>query len=329
MILVTGGAGFIGSAIVWRLNQRGIDDIIVVDHLGGTEKWKNLISLHFSDYFDKTEFIEKLENGHFGDNIDAIFHMGACSSTTEQNADYLIENNYKYTVRLSEWREKHPSCRFIYASSAATYGNGKQGYHDVENKLDLLRPLNMYGFSKHMFDLLALRRGWFQHIVGLKYFNVFGPNEYHKNEMRSVINKAYPSVRDEGKISLFRSYRNNYKDGEQLRDFIYIKDAVDMTLFFFDHPDVNGIFNVGTGLTRSWNDVAKALFQAVGKPLSIKYIPMPDGLKEKYQYFTRADMTKLQLAGYSHSYISLEDAVKEYVHDYLSSDAHLSVTTRQ
>lgn len=325
MIIVTGGAGFIGSAIVWRLNKRGIDDIVVVDHLGETEKWKNLVSLRFSDYFDKSDFIEKLEAGYFGDSIRAIFHMGACSSTTERNADYLVENNYRYTARLAAWHQKHRFCRFIYASSAATYGDGEQGYRDAEDELHLLRPLNMYGYSKHMFDLLAFRKGWLSHIVGLKYFNVFGPNEYHKGDMRSVINKAYPLVRDEGKIRLFKSYRDEYKDGEQLRDFIYVKDAVDMTLFFFDNPQINGIFNIGTGAARSWNEVAASLLQAVGKPINIEYIPMSDKLKEKYQYYTCADMTKLRSAACSHTCMELDAAVKEYVRDYLNPNKHFSV----
>jgi len=252
--------------------------------------------------------------------------MGACSSTTEKNSDYLVENNYRYTARIAAWQEEHRFCRFIYASSAATYGDGGLGYRDAEDELHLLRPLNMYGYSKHMFDLLALRKGWLPHIVGLKYFNVFGPNEYHKEDMRSVINKAYPLVRDEGKICLFKSYREEYKDGEQLRDFIYVKDAVDMTLFFLDNPQINGIFNIGTGTARSWNEVAASLFQAAGMPLNIEYIPMPDKLKGKYQYYTCADMTKLRSAGCPHTCMDLDAAVKEYARDYLQSNKYLSVT---
>jgi len=324
MIIVTGGSGFIGSAIVWQLNSRGIDDIVVVDHLGEVEKWKNLVPLRFSDYLDKSDFIKKLEAGYFGNSIKAIFHMGACSSTTEKDADYLIENNYRYTARIAMWHEKHPGCRFVYASSAATYGDGQQGYRDKEDELHILRPLNMYGYSKHMFDLLALRKGWLQHIVGLKYFNVFGPNEYHKDDMRSVVNKAYPIVRDKGNICLFKSYRDDYKDGEQLRDFIYVKDVVEMTLFFLDNPEINGIFNIGTGNARSWNQVAASLFQAVGKPLNIEYIPMPDALKGKYQYYTCADMTKLQSAGCQHACMDIDMAVKEYVRNYLNLNKHLS-----
>ncbi len=325
MIIVTGGAGFIGSALVWRLNQRGEDDIIIVDHLAESEKWRNLVSLRYSDYFDRLQFVDKLEKGKFGKEIKALFHMGACTSTTEKNADYLIENNYRYTARLAEWHESHPECRFIYASSAATYGNGSIGYKDDEDQLSMFRPINMYAYSKHLFDLLAKRRGWLSDIVGLKYFNVFGPNENHKAEMRSVINKAYPDVRDKGTISLFKSYHKSYIDGEQMRDFIYVKDAVDMTLFFLDNKKINGIFNIGTGVARTWNDVAKSMFRAMGKTLSIEYIPMPDMLKNKYQYYTCADMEKLRDAGCAHTCISLEDAVDDYINMYLAKDILLGM----
>jgi ADP-L-glycero-D-manno-heptose 6-epimerase len=325
VIVVTGGAGFIGSALVWGLNQKGEDDIFIVDHLSESENWKNLISLRYNDYLDKEQFIVKLENNDFGDSIDAILHMGACSSTTEKDAYYLIENNYRYTARIAAWHEGHRKCRFIYASSAATYGNGDQGYSDNEDDLGNLRPLNMYGYSKHMFDLLAKRKGWFSDIVGLKYFNVFGPNENHKGDMRSVINKAYPGVRDKGTISLFKSYREDYKDGEQCRDFIYIKDAVEMTLFFLDKLDVNGLFNVGTGRVHSWNDVAKSMFNAVGKKVTIEYIPMLKDLKDKYQYYTCADMQKLRSAGCSHTCMGLEEAIKDYICMYLFKGAFLGM----
>lgn len=324
MIVVTGGAGFIGSALIWALNRRGEEDILVVDQLRQSEKWKNLVGLRFSDYLDKTVFIDRLTRGYFGKRIRAVLHMGACSDTTEKDADYLMENNYRYTARIADWRETQPHCRLIYASSAATYGDGGQGYADDEASLVELRPLNMYGYSKHLFDLLALRRGWLQRIVGLKYFNVFGPNEYHKGEMRSVINKAYPQVRDEGRIRLFKSHRPDYRDGEQLRDFIYVKDAVEMTLFFLDRPDIGGIYNIGTGRAQSWNEVAAALFKAAGQPLTIDYIPMPEALRGKYQYYTCADLTKLQAAGWSGVCRPLEEAVADYVGRYLAPEAHLS-----
>lgn len=324
MIVVTGGAGFIGSALIWALNRRGEDDILVVDHLRHTEKWKNLVGLRFTDYLDKSVFIDRLCRGHFGDRIRAILHMGACSATTEKDADYLMENNYRYTARIATWRESHPACRLIYASSAATYGDGSGGYDDDETALDQLRPLNMYGYSKHLFDLLALRRGWLKDIVGLKYFNVFGPNEYHKGDMRSVINKAYPQVRDHGVIRLFKSHRPDYRDGEQLRDFIYVKDAVAMTLFFLEGPGIGGIFNIGTGRARTWNDVAAALFQAAGQPLAIEYIPMPEDLQGKYQYHTCADLIKLRAAGWSQDCRDLDAAVDDYVRHYLAPEAYLS-----
>jgi ADP-L-glycero-D-manno-heptose 6-epimerase len=326
MIVVTGGAGFIGSAIIWALNRRGENDILVVDQLRRSEKWKNLVGLRFSDYLDKTVFIDRLGCGAFGNRIRAIFHMGACSDTTEKDADYLVENNYRYTARIADWRETQPHCRLIYASSAATYGDGAQGYGDDETSLAHLRPLNMYGYSKHLFDLLALRRGWLRQIVGLKYFNVFGPNEYHKGEMRSVINKAYPQVRDEGCIRLFKSHRPDYRDGEQLRDFIYVKDAVEMTLFFLDRPEIGGIYNIGTGRAQSWNEVAAALFKAAGRPANIDYIPMPEALRGKYQYYTCADLTKLQAAGWSGACRPLDEAVDDYVRRYLAPDAYLSQT---
>lgn len=323
MIVVTGGAGFIGSAVVCALNGRGIQDILIVDHLGMGEKWKNLTGLRYSGYLDKHQFIKDLEDGLIGEDIETIFHLGACSSTTEKNADYLMDNNYRYTLRIARWWEAHCNTRLIYASSAATYGDGEQGYCDDHSKLENLRPLNMYGYSKHFFDLCALRNGWLDQIVGLKFFNVFGPNEYHKDTMRSVINKAFPKVRDEGVITLFKSYRHDYKHGEQLRDFVYVKDAVAMTLFFYDHPDIGGIYNIGTGKARSWNDVGHALFSALKKKPAIEYCEMPAELQGKYQYFTEADLYKLRRAGFKSDCRSLEDSIEDYVVRYLSGHSYL------
>lgn len=323
MMIVTGGSGFIGSAVVWRLNKAGIKDVLVVDHLGNSGKWRNLVGLAFDDYLDKNVFIEKLEAGVFADSVDAIIHMGACSSTTEVNADYLMENNYRYTVRLASWVNEHPKCRFIYASSAATYGDGSLGYSDDEENLPKIRPMNMYGYSKHLFDLLARREGWLTKIVGLKFFNVFGPNEQHKGDMRSVISKAYPCIRKEGKMSLFKSYNPDFKDGEQKRDFIYIKDVVEVIMSFLERRDVNGLFNAGSGVARSWNDLAASVFKAVNKPVNIAYIDMPETLRDKYQYFTCADISKLNKTGYSKRFHSLEDAVDDYVHNYLIPDKNL------
>lgn len=323
MIVVTGGAGFIGSAIVWQLNKRGKSDIIVVDRLRNEEKWRNLVSLRFADYIDKEDFIEKLEEGFFGGDIEVIFHLGAYSSTTEKDADYLIRNNYQYSIRIGKWWEKHPGTRFIYASSAATYGDGGMGYVDDMEIIPKLRPLNMYGYSKQMFDLFALRQGWLEKIIGIKYFNVFGPNEYHKGDMRSVVNKAFARARDEGVISLFESYRPEYGNGEQVRDFIYVKDAVRMTLFFMDNPDIGGVYNIGTGKARSWNDLAKAIFSALGKEPVIEYIPMPEQLKDKYQYFTEADLSKLKATGCNTQCMELEESVRDYVCNYLQPHFYL------
>jgi len=322
MIVVTGGAGFIGSAVIESLNKRGITDILIVDRLGTSEKWHNLVTLQYLDFIHKDNFLGLLESEAFGSSIDVIFHLGACSSTTEHNADYLIENNFHYTLRIGKWWHKHSRVRFIYASSAATYGNGENGYSDDLQTINKLHPLNMYGYSKHLFDLYAHREGWLEKIVGLKFFNVFGPNEYHKGDMRSVISKAYPGVRDNGVMSLFKSYRSDYQDGGQLRDFIYVKDAVEMTLFFMDNQRVGGIYNIGTGKARSWNDLAKAIFAAAGKQPRIEYIPMPSNLQEKYQYFTEANLERLRAAGCKHKCMSLEDAVKDYVR-YLSSGKYL------
>ncbi|MGD8562065.1 MAG: ADP-glyceromanno-heptose 6-epimerase [Desulfarculaceae bacterium] len=317
MIVVTGGAGFIGSRLVHALNQKGSDDILVVDHLGKSEKWRNLNGLIFADYLDRSQFIQELEAGHFGAQIEAIFHLGACSSTIETNTGYLMENNYRYTCRLAAWRAEHPRCRLIYASSAATYGNGAQGYEDDQSAIERLRPLNAYGFSKHRFDLVAMRKGWLRDIAGLKYFNVFGPNEGHKGAMRSLIHKSFAGLRQEGVLRLFKSYRPDFADGEQVRDFIYVDDAVNITLFFLDNPSVNGIFNVGTGVGRTWNDLARAMFRALDMPVDIQYIDMPAHLRGKYQYFTQAEMTKLRQAGCEHQCLSLEDAVEKYLTEYL------------
>lgn len=321
MIIVTGGAGFIGSAIVWRLNQLGKDDIVIVDELGNEDKWKNLVGLKFADFIHKDDFISMILDEGISFDVESIIHMGANSSTTEKDADHLFSNNYEYTKELCKyalWRD----IRFIYASSAATYGNGSLGFDDDENKLETLRPLNMYGYSKQLFDVWAKRNGALNKIVGLKYFNVYGPNEYHKEDMRSVVHKAFEQVRDAGKVRLFKSKNKDYKDGGQMRDFIYVKDAVDMTLFFLDKKDKNGIFNVGTGKARTWNDLVKALFDAVGKPINIEYIDLPQHLTEKYQYFTEASLSKIRSAGYKQPTTTLEEGVTDYVKNYLLKNSY-------
>jgi ADP-L-glycero-D-manno-heptose 6-epimerase len=309
-IVITGGAGFIGRNTVEALNGSGYQNILIVDVLGKDEKWRNLRGLHYEDILAPEQFLALLERGA-APEIDAIVHLGACSATTEHDADHLLENNYRYTRNLCEWSLKH-QVRFIYASSAATYGDGARGYSDSDAATESLCPLNMYGYSKHMFDLWALRHKLFDRIVGLKYFNVFGPYEDHKGDMRSVVSKAYRQIGREGKVNLFKSYRPDYVDGEQKRDFIYVKDAVDVTLSFLGNSK-GGLFNCGTGIARTWKDLATAVFSTMGMPVHIDFIEMPDKLRAKYQYFTQADMTKLRASGYTQPFTSLEDAVTDYI----------------
>ena len=325
MIIVTGGAGFIGSALIAALNERQITDILVVDELGTDRKWKNLRNLSFTDYVEKDDFLEMVIEDKLDSSIDAVFHLGACSDTTETNASYLIKNNYEYSKLLAQWATAD-NIRFIYASSAATYGDGSVGFSDDQEKMENLRPLNMYGYSKHLFDLWARRAGLLKKIVGLKYFNVFGPNEYHKADMRSFCIKAFEQITSTGKVRLFKSYKPEYADGEQKRDFIYVKDAVDMTLFFYDNPQLSGLFNIGSGKARTWNDLVKAVFAAMGKEPNIEYIDMPEPIRNQYQYYTCADITNLRKAGYNKETTTLEDAIKGYVQNYLQKDEYLTGT---
>lgn len=317
MIIVTGGAGFIGSAFVWRLNQEGITDIIIVDSLKTSEKWRNLVGLQYDNYLHKDDFLDMVLENALPKGVEAIVHMGACSATTELDGDYLMENNYRYTQILADWAIKK-NVRFIYASSAATYGNGHHGFDDDHDKVQLLRPINRYGYSKHFFDLASLRHGLIDHCVGLKFFNVFGPNEYHKGEMRSVVCKAHREIFETGKIQLFKSHRPDYGDGEQKRDFIYIKDVVDAMWYLLNNRKICGVFNLGTGQARSWNEVARALFAALGREPQIDYFDMPKGLRNQYQYFTQANMEKLKTALPNIRFRPLEDTIKEYVVDYLN-----------
>lgn len=322
MILVTGGAGFIGSAIIAELNARGIDDILIVDILDKDEKWKNLRNLSFADYMEADDFSEMVSDSDLEMDLEAVIHMGACSDTTESDCSYLVRNNYEFSKLLAGWALEQEA-RFIYASSAATYGDGLQGFVDDESAIKTLRPLNMYGYSKQMFDLWCKRQGLLDQFVGIKFFNVFGPNEYHKANMQSFIIKAFEQINKTGGVKLFQSHRSDYTDGGQLRDFIYIKDAVDMTLFFLTHPETAGLYNVGTGMARNWNDLAKATFAAMGIEPNIEYIPMPENLQGKYQYFTQADISKLKNAGYDKETTTLEDAITDYVQNYLMKDAYL------
>lgn len=321
-ILVTGGAGFIGSALIWALNRRGLQNVLVADFLKQDEKWKNLVPLRFADYLEADELLRLVreDSPRLGD-IGCIFHLGACSSTTERDASYLIRNNYEYTKELADWALAH-GVRFVYASSAATYGDGSKGMSDTAD-LTTLRPLNMYGYSKHLFDLYAQRQGVLDRMVGVKYFNVFGPNEGHKGDMRSLVHKAYGQVVSEGVIKLFASDRADFADGEQKRDFLYVKDAVEMTIHLAETPGAKGLYNLGSGEANSWNTVARAIFAALHREPRIEYILMPEILKAKYQYFTQADISKLRGAGYERRVTPLAESVGDYVRKYLVTGAYL------
>lgn len=315
-IVVTGAAGFIGRNIVAELNRRGHTNLLLCDLLSNDDKWKNLRGLFFEDLIAPEALLGAVEGGKLND-VRAVIHMGACSSTTERNADYLLENNYRYTRRLCEFALAH-GVRFVYASSAATYGDGSLGYDDDDHATPSLRPLNMYGYSKQLFDLWALSTGAIRQIAGLKYFNVFGPYEDHKGDMKSVVAKSYAQIAAGESVKLFKSYRPEYADGEQKRDFVYVKDVVDATLWLVDQHAVNGLFNCGTGQARSWKDLATAVYAAMDRPSRIEFVAMPETLRGKYQYFTEAKMDKLRAAGYTKPFHSLEEGVADYVKSYLS-----------
>lgn len=319
MIILTGGAGFIGSAFLQKLNDNGHHEIVVVDSLGSSEKWKNLRGKHFLDYFHKDQFLKLIQEDRFPSPVDAIVHLGACSSTTEENAEYMIQNNYCYSRTLAEWALKK-EIRFIYASSAATYGDGSLGFSDHDEVSLTLQPLNVYALSKQLFDIWTLRTGAMLKILGVKFFNVYGPNEYHKKDMRSVIHKSFHQIQETGKVKLFKSHRPDYKDGEQKRDFIYVKDCAEVLYWFLENPRVCGICNLGTGKARSWNDLVKAVFSAMKRKPEIEYIDMPESIRDKYQYFTEADMSSLQSTGCPIQSQSLEDGVTDYVQNYLMKE---------
>ena len=317
-ILVTGGAGFIGSALIWALNQRGQENILVTDVLQTDEKWKNLVALKYADYMDAADLQARVtDKPELLGKFDVIYHLGANSATTERDAGHLMKNNFEYTRTLAHWAIATGS-RFVYASSAATYGDGAQGMDDKAEDISKLRPLNMYGYSKHLFDLYAQRAGIAKRIVGLKYFNVYGPNENHKGDMRSVVNKAFDQIRATGKVQLFKSHRPDYKDGEQERDFLYVKDAVNMTIFLASQPLAGGLYNLGSGEARTWLQLVKAIFSSLGLPPQIDFIDMPEHLREKYQYHTCADISKLRALGYKDTITPLDDAVADYVKNYLA-----------
>jgi len=323
MIVVTGGAGFIGSAFVAKLNAEGIDDIVVVDELGSSGKWQNLVKRRYADYLHKDAFLGMVEAKQVPFPVEAIVHMGACSSTTERDADYLMENNFHYTCRLAEWAIDH-GVRFVYASSAATYGDGAQGFSDDDETSRRLRPINMYGYSKQLFDLKVLRERIADRVAGVKFFNVFGPNEYHKGDMTSVIFKAFHQIRETGRVRLFKSCKPEYPDGGQKRDFVYVKDCVDVLWWLLNHKEANGIFNLGTGKARTWNDLIGAVFAALGLPPQIEYIEMPEAIRGQYQYFTEAKMEKLRAAGCPTAFRPLEEATADYVKGHLlAADPYL------
>jgi len=317
IIIVTGASGFIGSCTIKHLNDLGYTNLVLVDDLKN-DKWKNLVGKKFIDLIFKEDLFDFLKGR--GNEIEAIIHLGACSSTICRDSNYLYENNFKFTQKLCEYAVENDQ-RFIYASSAATYGDGSMGFSDDENLLESLKPINMYGYSKHLFDLWAKNQKILDKIVGLKYFNVFGPNENHKEEMSSMIYKMEKKIQKDGKISLFKSNDPyNFRDGEQKRDFIYIKDAVKMTCLLLEDAfkDVSGIFNIGSGIATSWNELAKALFNALKMPVKIEYIDMPKELDKQYHNFTNADMTKFKkLYASKFEITSIQDSVKDYVQNYL------------
>lgn len=315
LIVITGGAGFIGSCLVRYLNDIGMTNIVIVDELGKTEKWKNLVGKRVVDVIDKAVFFDWL-NGRES-IIEAFIHLGACSDTQETDASYLLDNNYRFSIRLAEYALNNRQ-RFIYASSAATYGDGSMGFSDDPKTFDRLQPLNMYGFSKHLFDLWIKNQGLLDNVVGLKYFNVFGPNEYHKGNMASAITRMVPAVQSGQGIQLFKSTDPaRFGDGEQVRDFIYVKDVVRMTYAFLENDDM-GIFNIGSGVSSTWNALATAVYKAMDKEPNIQYIDMPPAMVPHYQNYTCADMAKTRkVLKKKASTMPLEESVADYVRNYL------------
>jgi ADP-L-glycero-D-manno-heptose 6-epimerase len=323
-VLVTGGAGFIGSALVWALNQLGVEKVVVTDRLGTDEKWRNLVPLRFEDYLEADDLLSRLEFDSLG-RFDLILHLGACSATTERDATFLAKNNFEFTKDLAHWALVR-GVRFVYASSAATYGDGAAGMADQDDSTDALsrlRPLNAYGYSKHLFDQYAARTGVLRQLVGLKYFNVYGPNEAHKGDMRSLVHKAYGQIEQTGGVQLFKSHRPDYRDGEQQRDFLYIKDAIAMTLHLAMTPHAHGLFNIGSGQAHTWLELTGALFAAMGRAPQVTFIDMPESIRAKYQYHTQADIAKLRAAGYTAPVTPLAEAVGDYVRGYLVGDRRL------
>lgn len=317
MIIVTGGAGFIGSCIVRMLNDMGRDDIVIVDHICETDKWMNLRNKKYIEYVNRDEFLQQLQK--YAGRVSHVIHMGACSATTEKNFDFLYENNFEYSKRLWNFCTEN-QISFLYASSAATYGDGKNGFDD-ETEIRQLRPLNGYGYSKQLFDLWAEKQVLRpKQYVGFKFFNVYGPNEYYKGSMASVVFHSFCKISESGKMGLFKSYRPEYKDGGQLRDFVYVKDICKVIRYMMENPQISGLFNLGTGMARSFEDLASATFRAMGRKPDIQYVDMPKELQKKYQYYTQAKMDKLRQAGYQEEFYSLEAGVEDYVQNYLMKE---------
>jgi ADP-L-glycero-D-manno-heptose 6-epimerase len=320
-IVVTGGAGLIGSAVIWALNRRGLDNVLVVDRLDASEKWKNLVPLRFADYLDADAFERRLvDDPQSLSDVATIVHLGACSSTTERDAAFLIRNNYEYTKHVAHFSMDR-GVRCVYASSAATYGALEERLSD-DCDLRELRPLNMYAYSKHLFDLYASRRGWLDTLCGIKYFNIFGPNEGHKDEMRSIVYKAFEQIRETGSVRLFKSYRPEYRDGEQERDFLYVKDAAEMTVHLAQ-SGTSGLVNVASGASHTWLELVRPIFAALKVPERIEYIEMPETLRGKYQYSTLATIDRLRASGYDRPIAPLAETVRDYVANYLIPDRRL------
>ena len=316
--VVTGGAGLIGSAMIWGINNLKLNNIWLVDWIeNNSEQQKNIENLNFQRFLDAKTFRNIIaEKSTELSKVRTIIHLGACSSTTETNKEYLDDNNFLYTLEVCEWAIES-NVRFVYASSAATYGDGEMGMDDQDIDIEKFNPLNLYGWSKHKFDLMAKERGWLDQITGLKYFNVYGPNEEHKGDMRSVVSKAYQQIFENGKMSLFKSHRPEYRDGEQKRDFLYIKDAVQMTLFLVKNEKSTGLFNLGNGKARTWKDLGNSIFKALKTEPLIEFVEMPEQLREKYQYYTQANIQKLRKQGYKDNLHTLEESVNDYLTNYL------------
>ena len=323
MIIVTGGAGFIGSALIAKLNERGCEDILVVDEVDHERKQRNLQPLTYADIVGIPEFRTRLGSGDYDDaGVDGVLHMGACSATTELNWEYLQDNNVDYSKELITWCATN-NARCVYASSAATYGDGSSGFSDEHSRFEEFEPLNPYGKSKLLVDIWARDEGLLKNCAGARYFNVFGPNEWHKGGMRSVINKKFPEITSGQAFTLFKSDHPDYADGDQERDFIYVDDAAEVSLWLLENPQANGVFNVGTGVARTWNDLASSMYKALDRNEEIIYIDMPANLKNRYQYHTQADVSKLRAAGYSKDFSSLENSIQDYVRNFLLPDLHL------